>query len=119
LLSALFGAILSSGEVEARVGQAVACLLRGPASRLQGELRMKMYAISLAMGVLVGLIYGATGVRSPAPPLVALVGLLGMLGGEALLPIAKSFWGTADKPQQHAKADNPPVSGRADHSDTP
>jgi len=81
---------------------------------------MKMYAISLAMGVLVGLIYGATGIRSPAPPLVALFGLLGMLGGEALLPIAKGFWAAADQPQQHAQAENPPASDRrGDHDGAP
>jgi XapX domain-containing protein len=66
------------------------------------------------------LIYGATGIRSPAPPLMALVGLLGMLGGEALLPIAKGFWGPANQPQQHAEAENPPASGRrGDHSGAP
>jgi XapX domain-containing protein len=28
-------------------------------------------------------------VRSPAPPVVALVGLLGMLAGEQIVPVAK------------------------------
>ena len=50
---------------------------------------MKMYAISLAVGLLVGAIYGALNVRSPAPPVVALVGLLGILLGEQLVPFAK------------------------------
>jgi len=36
----------------------------------------------------VGLIYSLFGVRSPAPPIVALVGLLGMLVGEQILPIS-------------------------------
>ena len=36
---------------------------------------MKIYLISLAVGVLVGVIYGVLNVRSPAPPVVALVGL--------------------------------------------
>ena len=43
---------------------------------------MKVYLVALAIGLFVGLIYGVLGVRSPAPPLVALVGLLGMLLGE-------------------------------------
>lgn len=43
---------------------------------------MKTYLVALAIGLLVGVIYGVLGVRSPAPPLVALVGLLGMLVGE-------------------------------------
>jgi len=38
--------------------------------------------ISLAAGVLIGLLYAVLKVRSPAPPALALVGLLGMLAGE-------------------------------------
>lgn len=50
---------------------------------------VKAYVISLAVGVLVGCIYGLMGVRSPAPPLIALAGLLGILIGEQAVPIAK------------------------------
>jgi len=50
---------------------------------------MKLYLISLGAGVLIGVVYAAMGVRSPAPPLVALTGLLGMLLGEQILPITK------------------------------
>jgi XapX domain-containing protein len=50
---------------------------------------MKMYVLSLAVGLLVGVIYGALNVRSPAPPVIALVGLLGILVGEQLVPLAK------------------------------
>jgi len=42
------------------------------------------YIISLAIGVTVGMLYGGLDFRSPAPPLVALVGLLGMQVGEQL-----------------------------------
>jgi XapX domain-containing protein len=52
---------------------------------------MKIYAISLAVGLLVGLIYGFLNVRSPAPPMVALVGLLGILLGEQAVPIVKKL----------------------------
>jgi XapX domain-containing protein len=52
---------------------------------------MKIYVISLAAGVLVGVIYGLLQVRSPAPPLVALVGLLGILCGEQLPPLVKDY----------------------------
>lgn len=38
--------------------------------------------ISLAAGVLIGLLYALLKVRSPAPPALALIGLLGMLAGE-------------------------------------
>lgn len=50
---------------------------------------MKIYLISLGAGVLVGVIYSLLGVRSPAPPIVALVGLAGILLGEQIVPIAK------------------------------
>ncbi|MEK6346886.1 MAG: DUF1427 family protein [Burkholderia sp.] len=47
---------------------------------------MKPYLLSLCAGVLAGLIYSLIGVRSPAPPAIALVGLLGILVGEAAVP---------------------------------
>jgi XapX domain-containing protein len=43
---------------------------------------MRDYVISLTIGLGVGVIYGLLRFRSPAPPLIALVGLLGMLLGE-------------------------------------
>jgi XapX domain-containing protein len=48
----------------------------------------KAYIVALAVGILVGAIYSLLGVRSPAPPVVALVGLLGMLLGEQIVPLA-------------------------------
>jgi XapX domain-containing protein len=48
-----------------------------------------MYVVALAVGMLVGIIYGLLDVRSPAPPVVALVGLLGILVGEQVVPMAK------------------------------
>lgn len=50
---------------------------------------MKVYLLSLGSGLLVGVIYSLINVRSPAPPLVALVGLLGILVGEQIVPVAK------------------------------
>ena len=52
---------------------------------------MKVYLLSLGAGVLVGVIYSLMHVRSPAPPLVALVGLLGILGGEQIIPVSKQL----------------------------
>lgn len=43
---------------------------------------MKDYLYSFAIGCGVGLLYGTLRTKSPAPPLIALVGLLGMLLGE-------------------------------------
>lgn len=45
---------------------------------------MKLYVLSCAVGLLVGVIYGVLDVKSPAPPVVALIGLLRMLGGEQI-----------------------------------
>ncbi|MGA7777461.1 MAG: XapX domain-containing protein [Paraburkholderia sp.] len=52
---------------------------------------MKPYIYSLLAGVLVGVIYSLIHVRSPAPPLVALIGLLGILGGEQIIPVGKQM----------------------------
>ncbi len=52
---------------------------------------MKLYIFSLGAGVLVGIIYNLLSVRSPAPPLVALIGLLGMLIGEQVIPVGKQL----------------------------
>jgi XapX domain-containing protein len=47
------------------------------------------YLVSLLMGLAVGVAYGLVEVRSPAPPLIALVGLLGMVVGEQAVDMAK------------------------------
>jgi XapX domain-containing protein len=49
------------------------------------------YLISLAIGLLVGVIYGALDFRSPAPPAIALVGLMGMLLGEKLWSMGREW----------------------------
>ncbi len=54
--------------------------------------------ISLAAGVLIGLLYALLKVRSPAPPAIALIGLLGMLAGEQ----ATRHFLHADDTAQHA-----------------
>ena len=43
---------------------------------------MKALLISFVVGLLVGVVYGVIRVKSPAPPIVALLGLLGMVLGE-------------------------------------
>ena len=40
------------------------------------------FLISLVFGMAVGVAYALSGVKSPAPPLVALFGLLGIVAGE-------------------------------------
>lgn len=45
---------------------------------------MKVLLISFVVGLGVGVLYGLVRVKSPAPPIVALVGLLGMVLGEQI-----------------------------------
>jgi XapX domain-containing protein len=52
---------------------------------------MKVYLVSLAAGLLVGVVYSLLNVRSPAPPVVALIGLLGMLLGEQIVPVGRQM----------------------------
>jgi XapX domain-containing protein len=50
---------------------------------------MTGYFVSLLTGVAAGVAYGLVQVRSPAPPLIALVGLLGMVLGEHAIVAAR------------------------------
>jgi len=54
---------------------------------------MKPYLLSLGAGLLVGIVYALLNVRSPAPPVIALVGLLGILLGEQIPPLLKHYIG--------------------------
>ncbi|HDR8861548.1 XapX domain protein [Burkholderia territorii] len=54
---------------------------------------MESYLTSLGAGVLVGVVYSVIKVRSPAPPLIALVGLLGMVIGVQAIPTLKQLFG--------------------------
>ena len=45
---------------------------------------MKVLFLSFAVGLGVGVLYGVIRVKSPAPPIIALLGLLGMVLGEQL-----------------------------------
>src|ERR1700758_5123717 len=49
-----------------------------------GGTEMKMLFLSFVVGLGVGVLYGLIRVKSPAPPIVALLGLLGMVLGEQL-----------------------------------
>lgn len=66
------------------------------------------YVISLAVGIMVGVIYALLHVKSPAPPIVALVGLLGMVIGEAGTSfVSKHFENTSKAPQAMEKQASP------------
>jgi XapX domain-containing protein len=64
--------------------------LCGPGrGRWNREAAMTGYLVSLLMGLAVGAAYGLVQVRSPAPPMIALVGLFGMLIGQQAVDMAK------------------------------
>jgi len=50
---------------------------------------MKSYALSLIVGLLAGVVYALIDVNSPAPPVIAVLGLFVMLVGEQLIPLGK------------------------------
>lgn len=50
---------------------------------------MKTWLVSLAVGLLAGALYAAADIHSPAPPVIALLGLFGMLVGEQIIPITR------------------------------
>ena len=52
---------------------------------------VRAYLWSLGAGLLVGIVYSLLNVRSPAPPVIALIGLLGILIGEQIIPVAKQM----------------------------
>ena len=53
---------------------------------------MKAWIISLVCGAAAGVLYALLDVHSPAPPVVALLGLFGMLVGEQLIPIGRRLF---------------------------
>src|SRR5262249_48227129 len=61
----------------------------GQTQNVHRTVDMRVYLLSLGAGLLVGIVYSLLNVRSPAPPVVALVGLLGILVGEQIIPVTK------------------------------
>lgn len=81
---------------------------------------MKLYLLSLGVGILVGAIYALLNVRSPAPPVVALLGLLGILIGEQVVPIAKRILSGQPVTVSWLKSDcGPHIFGALPGKDTP
>jgi XapX domain-containing protein len=73
---------------------------------------MKAYLASLAVGLLVGVIYALFNVRSPAPPMIALLGLLGILLGEQIPPLIKQTLLPQKASSRVQNQVDPPMSGR-------
>lgn len=74
------------------------------------------YLASLLAGIAVGVAYAMIGVRSPAPPIIALVGLLGIVLGETGTAMVKQHF--ARSTVQITSADKRP-SGRDHHQEGP
>jgi XapX domain-containing protein len=65
---------------------------------------MNGYLVSLVMGLAVGAAYAALQLRSPAPPLIALVGLLGMVLGQQAVDTARHHF--APRPPRRRRSHN-------------
>jgi XapX domain-containing protein len=52
---------------------------------------LKAYLLSFVLGCAVGVLYAVCRVKSPAPPIVALIGLLGMVLGESGYTLLKTM----------------------------
>lgn len=76
---------------------------------------MKIYLLSLGAGLLVGVLYGLINVRSPAPPVVALVGLLGILAGEQIPAYVKQWLGREEAGLAAPGAAPPAGTGRGEN----
>jgi XapX domain-containing protein len=79
---------------------------RYTSARVVRSLTMRNYVSSLMIGLAVGVVYGLLKFRSPAPPLIALVGLLGMLVGEQAVSLVRGRL----QPQPSPEAPAPPPS---------
>ncbi|MFL9984898.1 DUF1427 family protein [Paraburkholderia sediminicola] len=60
------------------------------------------YLIAFGAGFVVGLLYFLVRVHSPAPPLIALAGLLGIVIGEHAIPFVQARIRTPDAQTQSA-----------------
>ena len=70
------------------------------------------YILSLGAGLIVGVLYALVGIRSPAPPLVALIGLLGMVLGESGIMLLKQRATRAAPPAAERNAPDAGTVGR-------
>ena len=80
---------------------------------------MRPYLISLLVGIGVGVLYGLIKVRSPAPPAIALVGLLGILAGEQAVPVVRAWWEARNSPTPAQSPARPQAAADKDQNDAP
>jgi XapX domain-containing protein len=75
--------------------------------------------VSFVMGLAVGMAYALLNIRSPAPPIIALVGLLGMVLGEQMViglrsPPAPAASSAAPQAQERLPTASLPAVDRLD-----
>ena len=80
----------------------------------EGSFEMKALLMSFTVGLFVGVLYGVIRVKSPAPPIVALLGLFGMVLGEQA-----GGWLLAKKITASNVASTRPVEKRKDQLQRP
>jgi len=74
---------------------------------------MKIYIASTVLGLIVGAFYALVNVRSPAPPPVALVGLLAIfVGQQVMTPLLARFRPAVAAEESAAPATAPATPGR-------
>jgi XapX domain-containing protein len=83
----------------------------------QGAIDMS-YLISLGAGLVVGLLYYFSRVQSPAPPLIALAGLLGIVIGEHAIPFVQAHWSAPQAQTQSAPPQRDVLSASLDKADS-
>ncbi|GAA3196132.1 MULTISPECIES: DUF1427 family protein [Streptomyces] len=67
----------------------------------------RRYAVSLGAGIAAGLLYGLMGVRSPAPPWPALLGLLAIVAAEsAVRGLLTRMRSARTRPRPHPGTDH-------------
>jgi XapX domain-containing protein len=77
---------------------------------------MLSVVLSLIAGLVVGIGYALCGIRSPAPPAIALLGLLGMLAGEYGTVLAlrhfgvRSYEASADRTNAQPSNETTPLA---------
>jgi XapX domain-containing protein len=75
---------------------------------------MTGYLNSLLLGLAASVAFGIVQVRSPAPPLIALIGLLGMVLGEQAVDITKRHLA----PPAHTSIQQPPADVQVSPDET-
>ena len=59
---------------------------------IESSLTVGNVLLALCTGLAVGIVFSLVKLPSPAPPLLGLIGLVGMFAGQRLVPLVVSFF---------------------------